>query len=49
WGQALLGRPGPPELAARAVQDAFGIAAVVLVVLIARLPGPGRRDPGRAR
>jgi alpha-1,2-mannosyltransferase len=37
WGQSLLGQPGVPKLAARVVEDAFGIAAVVLVVIIARL------------
>ena len=50
WGQSLLGRPGVPVLAARVVEDAFGIAAVALLVIIALLPaaeqaaGPG--DPG---
>jgi len=50
WGQSLLGRPGVPVLAARVVEDGFGIAAVALIVIIALLPaaeqaaGPG--DPG---
>jgi alpha-1,2-mannosyltransferase len=56
WGQSLLSRPGVPVLAARVVQDAFGIAAVALVVIIARLraaeraAGPGvtvRARPSR--
>jgi alpha-1,2-mannosyltransferase len=37
WGRSLLGAPGVPVLAARVVQDAFGIAALALVVVIARL------------
>jgi alpha-1,2-mannosyltransferase len=40
WGQSLLGRPAVPVLAARVVEDAFGIAAVVLIVIIARLRPP---------
>jgi alpha-1,2-mannosyltransferase len=40
WGQSLLIRPAVPVLAARVVQDAFGIAAVVLIVIIARLRAP---------
>ena len=50
WGQSLLGRPGVPVLAARVVEDGFGIAAVALIAIIALLPaaeqaaGPG--DPG---
>ncbi len=43
WGQSLLSQPGVPALAARVVQDAFGIAAVVLVVILARLPAADRR------
>jgi len=43
WGQSLLGHPGVPVLAARVVQDAFGIAAVLLIVVIAWLPAAGRR------
>jgi alpha-1,2-mannosyltransferase len=45
WGQSLLSRPDVPVLAARAVQDAFGIAAVVLVLIIARLPAPAGAPP----
>ena len=41
WGQSLLSRPGVPVLAARVVEDGFGIAAVALIVIIARLrPAP---------
>ena len=45
WGQSLLGQPGVPVVAARVVEDAFGIAAVALVVIIARLRPAGRRVP----
>lgn len=38
WGRSLLGQPDVPALAARVVQDGFGIAAVALVVILARLP-----------
>jgi alpha-1,2-mannosyltransferase len=37
WGQSLLGLHDLPVLAARAVQDGFGIAALALIVVIARL------------
>ncbi len=43
WGRSLLGQPGVPALAARVVEDAFGIAAVALVVILARLPAADRR------
>jgi alpha-1,2-mannosyltransferase len=43
WGQSLLSHQAVPALAARVVQDAFGIAAVVLVVIMARLPAAARR------
>ena len=43
WGQSLLSRHDVPVLVARLVQDAFGIAAAVLVVIIARLRAAGRR------
>jgi alpha-1,2-mannosyltransferase len=43
WGQSLLNHHAVPALAARIVQDAFGIAAVVLVVILARLPAADRR------
>ena len=45
WGQSLLGQPGVPVVAARVVEDAFGIAAVALVVIIARLRPAGLRVP----
>jgi alpha-1,2-mannosyltransferase len=38
WGQSLLGFPEVPTLAARVVEDAFGIAAVALIAAIAWLP-----------
>jgi alpha-1,2-mannosyltransferase len=42
WGQSLLGLHDVPKLAARAVEDGFGIAAFALIVIIAWLrPGPG--------
>jgi alpha-1,2-mannosyltransferase len=37
WGQSLLTRHDVPLLVARVVQDAFGIAAMALVVILARL------------
>jgi alpha-1,2-mannosyltransferase len=37
WGQSLLGQRDVPTLAARVVQDGFGIAALALVVVLARL------------
>ena len=40
WGQSLLGRPDVPALAARVVEDAFGIAALGLVVILARRRAP---------
>ena len=43
WGRSLLGQPDVPVVVARVVEDAFGIAAVALVVIIARLPPAGRR------
>jgi alpha-1,2-mannosyltransferase len=43
WGRSLLGQPEVPVLAARVVEDAFGIAAVGLAVILARLPAAGRR------
>jgi alpha-1,2-mannosyltransferase len=44
WGRSLLGQHDVPVLAARVVEDAFGIAAVALVVIVARLPPAERRD-----
>ena len=37
WGQSLLGAGGVPTLVARIVQDGFGIAALVLIAIIATL------------
>ena len=45
WGRSLLGQPDVPVLAARVVEDAFGIAAAALVVIMARLPAADRRAP----
>jgi alpha-1,2-mannosyltransferase len=42
-GQTLLGVPDVPAQAARVVQDSFGIAALALLVIIARLPADDRR------
>ena len=47
WGRSLLSQPDVPVLAARVVEDAFGIAAVALLVIIALLPPAERAtDPG---
>ena len=43
WGQTLVNRHAVPLVVGRAVQDAFGIAAVALLIILARLRGPGRR------
>jgi len=43
----MLGLPAVPVLAARVVQDAFGIAALALIVIFARLRDAGRRVAGR--
>ena len=55
-GQGLLGTHGVPVQAARVVQDAFGLAALALLVVIAWLPAaaqprrvPGEEDPGGPR
>ena len=37
WGQSLLGQRDAPALAARVVQDGFGLAALVLIGVLARL------------
>jgi alpha-1,2-mannosyltransferase len=42
WGRSLLGVPGVPKLAARAVEDGFGLAALALIVIMARLDRAGR-------
>jgi alpha-1,2-mannosyltransferase len=48
WGQSLLGISGVPPAAARVVQDAFGLAALALLVIMARLR-PAGQDAGPAR
>ena len=45
WGQSLLGQRDVPVLAARVVQDGFGLAALVLIIVLARLRPAGRRVP----
>src|SRR5580658_2172511 len=45
WGQSLLGQHDVPALVARICQDAFGIAALALLVILARLRDPGRGVP----
>jgi alpha-1,2-mannosyltransferase len=44
WGQTLLDRHDVPALIARAVQDGFGIAGLILIVIIARLPASQARQ-----
>jgi alpha-1,2-mannosyltransferase len=43
WGQTLVARHAVPLLVGRVVQDAFGIAAVVLLIIMARLRDVSRR------
>jgi alpha-1,2-mannosyltransferase len=46
WGQSLLGQRDVPALAARVVQDGFGLAALVLIGVLARLrPAAGASRP----
>jgi alpha-1,2-mannosyltransferase len=45
WGQSLLGQRDVPAVAARIVQDGFGIAALALIVVLARLRPAGPRPP----
>jgi alpha-1,2-mannosyltransferase len=45
WGQSLLGQPDGPVLAARVVQDGFVLAALALVVILARLRAPAEHVP----
>jgi alpha-1,2-mannosyltransferase len=45
WGQSLLGQRDVPVLAARIVQDGFGLAALALVVILARLRAPAEHVP----
>jgi len=48
WGQSLLGTSGVPPVAARVVQDAFGLGALALLVFMARLRPAGQDvRPGR--
>jgi alpha-1,2-mannosyltransferase len=44
WGQSLLGQGEVPALAARVVQDGFGLATLVLIGVLAGRPG--RPSPG---
>jgi alpha-1,2-mannosyltransferase len=45
WGRSLLSRPDVPAVAARVVEDGFGIAAVALLVIMSRLsPRPAVAD-----
>jgi alpha-1,2-mannosyltransferase len=44
WGQSLLGQRDVPVLAARVVQDGFAVAALALIVVLARLRAPGEPD-----
>src|SRR6266536_2672347 len=46
WGRSLLSRADVPALAARVVEDGFAIAAVALIVILARLPAADRRATG---
>jgi alpha-1,2-mannosyltransferase len=45
WGQSLLGQRDVPALAARVVQDSFGLAALALIVVLARLRAAASRAP----
>jgi len=45
WGQSLLGQRDVPALAARVVQDGFTLAALALIVILARLRAPVERVP----
>jgi alpha-1,2-mannosyltransferase len=49
WGRSLLAQPGVPALVARVVEDGFGITAVALVVILARLPAVHAAVPRLAR
>jgi alpha-1,2-mannosyltransferase len=46
WGQSLLGQRDVPALAARVVQDGFGLAALVLIGVLARLRAARRVPAG---
>jgi alpha-1,2-mannosyltransferase len=43
WGQSLLGQRDVPALVARVVQNGFGLAALVLVLVLARLRAAPQR------
>jgi alpha-1,2-mannosyltransferase len=45
WGQSLLGQRDVPVLAARVVQDSFGIAALALIAILAWLRVAAPRAP----
>jgi hypothetical protein len=45
WGQSLLGQQDVPVLAARVVQDGFGIAALALMVVLAWPRAAAPRGP----
>jgi len=45
WGQSLLGQRDVPVLAARVVQDGFGLAALALIGVLARLRAAASRAP----
>ena len=49
WGHSLLSDPGVPRLVSRVVEDAFGIAAATLIIIIARMrkTSADRDQPGR--
>jgi alpha-1,2-mannosyltransferase len=44
WGQSLLDQRDVPTLAARVVQDGFAVAALALIVVLARLRASGEPD-----
>jgi alpha-1,2-mannosyltransferase len=48
WGHSLLSDPDVPRLLSRVVEDAFGIAAAALIIIIARMrkTGADRDRPG---
>lgn len=41
WGHSLLSHPAVPRLLSRVVEDSFGIAAIALIVIIARMRKTG--------
>jgi hypothetical protein len=45
WGQSLLGQRSVPVLAARMVQDSFGIAALALIAVLAWWRAAAPRAP----